>query len=81
MKSLEHLNFYELLNLNQGDGPAEIETAFRRAMETYGKQSLAVYSVLSDEERERLLSRIRQAYAVLIDEERRSRYNRQLAVS
>ena len=78
MRKLEDLNFYELLDLEPGAGPAEIRHAFNVAMQTYRTGSLAVYSVLSEEERELLISRIKQAYAVLLDEGRRSRYDKQL---
>jgi DnaJ-class molecular chaperone len=81
MKSLEDLNFYELLNLSPDDGPAEVEVAFKKAVQTYASDSLAVYSVLSEEERERILSRIHQAYTVLVDETRRNQYDAQLQIT
>jgi len=81
MRKLEDLNFYELLDLGPSAEKEEVENAFRVAIRTYGSDSLAVYSVLSEEQRGRLLARIEQAYAVLSDDSRRGKYDRQLGLA
>jgi DnaJ-class molecular chaperone len=81
MRRLEDLNFYELLDLDPNAEMTEVDRAFQRAVQTYGPDSLAGYSILSEEERGRLISRIRQAYSVLADKERRRRYDEQLRVT
>jgi len=81
MKNLEELDFYELLDLETDADSVEITRAYRTACQTYSAESLAIYSVLSEQERERLLARITQAYAVLTDRERRNAYDRQLGLS
>jgi len=78
MKKPEELNFYELLDLKPAAVADEIHRAYRNVRQTYAAGSLAIYSVLTEEERERLQARIKQAYAVLSDEVRRSAYDRQL---
>ena len=78
MKPLGEQNLYELLEVSSEADAAEIERAYRMAQATYASDSLAIYSVLGDEDAVTLRERIEQAYEVLCDPERRRAYDRNL---
>jgi curved DNA-binding protein CbpA len=75
MKPLGEQNHYELLEVSSEADAAEIERAYRMAQATYASDSLAIYSVLGDEDAVTLRERIEQAYEVLSDPERRRAYD------
>lgn len=81
MKKVTQLNLYEILNLEPTATKADIQHAYSRLWKTYQPDSLAVYSVISGDEREYTLSRIEAAYNTLIDEMRRNEYDRSIGVS
>ncbi|MGA1794512.1 MAG: helix-turn-helix domain-containing protein [bacterium] len=75
MKRVTELNHYEVLDLKPTATKAEIQQSFSKLKKTYDTDSLAVYSILSDEEREYMLVRVEEAYKILIDEEKRKKYD------
>ena len=79
MKPLGEQNHYELLEVSCEVDAAEIERAYRMAQAAYASDSLAIYSVLADEDAVSLRERIELAYEVLSDPERRRAYDRSLA--
>ncbi|MBN2373224.1 helix-turn-helix domain-containing protein [bacterium] len=81
MKRVSQLNLYEILNLEPKATKAEIQLAYSRLWKTYQPDSLAVYSVISKEEREDMLARIETAYNTLIDEMRRREYDRSIGIN
>jgi flagellar biosynthesis protein FlhG len=78
MKPLGEQNHYELLEVSRDADAAEIERAYRMAQAAYASDSLAIYSVLCDEDAVNLRERIELAYEVLSDPERRRAYDRSL---
>lgn len=68
-------NYYELLNVLPGATQQEIEEAYRRARAIYGEDSLASYSLYSQEERESMLETIGEAYKTLTDSSKRNAYD------
>jgi flagellar biosynthesis protein FlhG len=66
---------YELLEISPEADSAEIERAYRMAQATYASDSLAIYSVLGDEDVASVRERIELAYEVLSDPERRRAYD------
>lgn len=64
-------DYYELLDLAPGASQIEIEEAYKKAKETYGKNSVATYSLYSNQERDELLRKITKAYEKLTDPEAR----------
>ncbi|MFQ5581884.1 MAG: helix-turn-helix domain-containing protein [Mariprofundaceae bacterium] len=71
-------NYYELLQINRNAGPMDIIHAYRHAKLAYQQDSLAVYSLYSDEEIETIRSQIETAYHVLSDPEKRKAYDASL---
>ena len=78
MKRLEDLNYYELLEVAVEASPFEVHQAYKEMVQLYHDDSLASYSFFSKEEREGILTRLEEAYSTLMDENRRSQYDRLL---
>lgn len=78
MKRLEHLNFYELLEVAFDASPFEVHQAYKEMVQLYHDDSLASYSFFSREEREEILTKLDEAYSTLMDEKRRSHYDQSL---
>jgi flagellar biosynthesis protein FlhG len=68
-------DLYDVLGLEPGASREQIERAYRFSLEMYGEDALATYSLLEPSELEGMRSRIREAYQVLIDPERRQAYD------
>jgi len=71
-------NFYELLEVAPTAPFAEIERAYKRALEMYGDDALASYALFSSAERKRLLAGMERAYNTLNNRESRLRYDSEL---
>lgn len=69
------MDYYELLGVNRNASPQEIERAYELCKITYQTDSIACYSLLSEEERKRILERIEQAYNTLRITKRREAYD------
>jgi curved DNA-binding protein CbpA len=72
---MEDMNHYEILGVRPSASQQEIEKAYRAARHAYGKDSLAHYGLLGEEEREEALNRVDQAYKVLSSPRRRKSYD------
>lgn len=66
---------YDVLGIEPSATGDEVEEAYRRCMVLYGEGSLATYSLLEPEEVEAVRARVREAYSVLRDPERRRDYD------
>ncbi|MCG6923515.1 MAG: helix-turn-helix domain-containing protein [Acidobacteria bacterium] len=73
MEDAEHL--YGVLGLEPGASREQVERAYRFSLELYGEDTLATYSLLDPTELEDMRSRIREAYQLLSDPERRQAYD------
>jgi DnaJ-class molecular chaperone len=80
MKKVTELNHYEILDLKPSATKAEIQQSFNKLRKTYEADSLAIYSIISEEEREYMMARIQEAFEILIDEEKRQVYDRSIGV-
>ncbi len=78
MMRLTGENYYRLLEVDVDASPFEIIGAYKDMKHLYGEDSLASYSFFSGKERREILAKLDEAYATLIDEEKRSRYDRSL---
>ncbi|RMH61631.1 MAG: hypothetical protein D6678_03360 [Zetaproteobacteria bacterium] len=56
---------YEILGIDPTAKRANIILAYRRAKQTFAEDSLAIYALFSEQERQRMLARIEEAYAAL----------------
>lgn len=68
-------NFYDILDLRPDASPHQIREAYLRAKATYHKDSAALYSIISTEEREDILHLIEEAYKVLSSPQKRKEYD------
>jgi len=81
VKTVEDLNFYELLEVASDASPFEVHQAYKEMYQLYHDDSLASYSFFSREEREGILAKLDEAYSTLMDERSRSRYDQILIES
>jgi len=77
----EEQNYYELLEIRKDATPAEIRSAYMRARASWKKDNVAFYSIFSEEDTEKLLRRIEEAYQTLSHPERRRDYDRSHGLS
>ena len=75
MKGIAEQNYYEILDVSPTATPKEIQKAYEHAKETFHIDSLAVYSLFSEQEIQEIQVAIEEAYQVLMDEELRKRYD------
>ncbi len=75
MKSIKDQTYYEILEVSPTAKDKEIQRAYEHAKETFQADSLAVYSLFSEEEIKEIQSAIEEAYRVLIDETLRRGYD------
>jgi len=69
------MDYYELLNVDRNASVQEIERAYELCKITYQSDSIAHYSLLSEEERQSILDRIEKAYATLKNTKKRKTYD------
>ena len=75
MKNLDELTYYEILKIPINSSSFEIKRAYKDALSTYNENSLVTYSLFSNEERDKILKTIKEAFLTLIDENKRTAYD------
>jgi len=75
MKRIEEQTYYEILEVRPNATPKEIQRAYEHAKETFHADSLAVYSLFSEQEMRKIQAAIEEAYRVLMDEALRKGYD------
>ena len=75
MKGIDEQTYYEILEVNPMATPKEIQKAYEHAKETFHADSLAVYSLFTEQEIQQILVAIEEAYRVLMDEALRKSYD------
>lgn len=76
MSLFEQKSHYQILELTPDASAHEIREAYQRLKHAYSKDSVAMYSLLSEEECQSVLESIEKAYAVLSSEAARREYDR-----
>lgn len=71
----EHKNYYEILELPVDATPEEIHRGYLRAKNAYSQDSLALYSLMSQEECNEVLNLIEEAYSILSEPNKRRQYD------
>jgi DnaJ-class molecular chaperone len=74
MKKTDELNDYEILDVDAEADATEIYMAYIRARQALEPGSLAHYSLVSEEEKEKLRVKIEMAYHKLVDQKTREEY-------
>lgn len=78
MKRLTDQNYYKLLDISPKASFEEVRYAYDQAMTIYSTDSVATYSLFTQKERERILSRLSDAYKTLTNSQLRREYNNSL---
>lgn len=78
MKKNQKPLHYDILRVAMDASPVEIRDAYQDILEVYQDQSMAALAFFSDSERKAILSRLDEAYHVLINPETRSLYDQTL---
>ncbi len=68
MKRIEEQTYYEILEVSPGASMKEIQRAYEHAKQTFDADSVAVYSLFSEDEMERIRVAVDDAYRALMDE-------------
>ncbi|OFZ79670.1 MAG: hypothetical protein A3K03_06045 [Bdellovibrionales bacterium RIFOXYD1_FULL_44_7] len=72
----EDPTYYDLLEVAPDASPQELRAAYLRAKSAYKKDSVALYTLITEEETDELLHRIEEAYQILSNLEKRREYDR-----
>lgn len=72
----EKKNYYEVLEIEINANPQTIENAYIRSRNAYSGDSVALYSLMTKEECDSILSQIEEAYSILGFPEKRREYDR-----
>jgi len=75
MKDIRDQTYYEILEISPTATPKEIQRAYEHARETFHADSVAIYSLFSEEEVKGIEGAVEEAYRVLMDETLRRDYN------
>ena len=78
MRPILEQNHYELLEASPDGNERQLERAYRIARATYGPNSIATYSVFSEQESAEILQRVEEAYTVLSNAKLRREYDARL---
>jgi len=75
LKKIDDMNYYELLEVSYRATPQEIHKAYERTRKIYDPNSIALYSLFSPEETEKIRQRVEEAYRTLLYEDNRRVYD------
>ncbi len=78
LKKIDDLNYYEILEVSYRATAQEIHKAYERVRKIYDPNSIALYSLFSPEETEKIRQRVEDAYRTLFYDENRRDYDRTL---
>jgi curved DNA-binding protein CbpA len=81
MKKFDGLNYYEILKIPMTSSYFEIKRAYKDALSLYNEDSIVTYSLFSNEERDKIIEDIKNAFSTLTDDQRRAAYDRMLVDS
>lgn len=75
IKGIKDQTYYEVLEVSHTATSKEIQRAYEQAKETFDVDSLAIYSLFSEEEVREIREAVEEAYRILIDEGLRGSYD------
>src|SRR3954447_17732418 len=72
----DQISLYDILEIGPDATPQEIREAYLRSKAAYNKDSIALYTLITPDEREATLHQIEEAYDTLSNADRRKEYDR-----
>jgi len=78
MKNFDDLNYYEMLRVPANASIFDLKQAYTDALAIYEPDSLATYSLFSEEERQAILKTLETAFRTLTDAAQREAYDQSL---
>lgn len=78
IKKFKDLNYYELFRISYNASSFEIRQAYKHILAIYEENSLATYSLFTEDEQKLILSKIEDAFLTLIDNKKRKVYDNNL---
>ena len=75
MKPIEEQTYYEILEVAPNATAKEIQRAYEHAKEAFNNDSVAIYSLFSEQEIRQIQVAIEEAYRVLLEEVLRKSYD------
>jgi DnaJ-class molecular chaperone len=75
MKKLTEQDYYNLLDISPKASFGEVRSAYDQAMSIYTTDSIATYTLFTEQEREVILSRLAEAYKTLTNSQLRKEYD------
>lgn len=69
-------NYYEILEVSPEASQSEISEAYNRAKNAYSGSSIALYSIMTEDECQAILEMVEEAYAILGEPGKRSQYDK-----
>ncbi len=72
-------SYYEVLRVSRGASISEIVAAYHAARAAFSKDSIAMYSLFSQDEADKVLSKLEEAYMVLSNIEKKREYDRSIS--
>jgi curved DNA-binding protein CbpA len=77
----DNKNYYQILEISPSASQEEIREAYIRAKNAYSGDSIAMYSLLSEDDCHEILNNIEEAFTILSDPEKRQQYNQVKGIS
>ena len=81
MKKFDGLNYYEILKIPMTSSYFEIKRAYKDALSLYNEDSIVTYSLFSNEERDKIIEDIENAFSTLTNDKKRATYDQMLVDS
>jgi len=81
MKKFDGLNYYEILKIPMTSSYFEIKRAYKDTLSLYNEDSIVTYSLFSNEERDKIIEDIQNAFSTLTDDQKRAAYDQMLVDS
>ena len=75
MNRQDEKNYYEILEIPTDASSEEVYQGYIKAKNTYSHDSIALYSLLTKDECEKILNLVEEAYSILSDPDKRIKYN------
>lgn len=75
LKRIEDWNYYELLGVDRTASQDDIWEAYQTALAAYQPGSMAIYGLVTEEERDFVLGRLQEAFQTLRDPKTRKAYD------